>query len=176
MRVLFFINHTLLGGVSVITNKNMADAYLSKEKIEELSQRLEKMRTDERIKIADRLKKAKEHGDLSENFEYTQAKEDQEKLERDILELEHLLKNAQIITRSKNKSVVSVGLTVTLSNTKGVEMAYTLVGSEETDPLNNKISNASPIGRALLGKRVGDVVSIKTPKGIVVEYTIVAIE
>lgn len=154
----------------------MADTYLSKEKIEELSQRLEEMRTDERIKIADRLKKAKEHGDLSENFEYAQAKEDQEKLEHDILELEHLLKNARIITKSKNKSVVSVGLTVTLSNTKGVKATYTLVGSEETDPLNNKISNASPIGKALLGKKVGDVVSIKTPKGIVVEYTIVAIE
>jgi transcription elongation factor GreA len=154
----------------------MADIYLSKEKIDELKAQLHELKTAKRIEIAERLKKAKEFGDLSENFEYSQAKEDQEKLERDIMVLENTLKNSQIITKSKNKDVVSVGLTVTLSNGKKEKASYTLVGSEEADPAQNKISNASPLGKALLGKKVGDVAAVQTPKGATIEYTILKIE
>jgi len=154
----------------------MTEAYLSKEKIEELKQKLNVLKTESRIEIAERLKRAKEHGDLSENFEYAQAKEDQEKLEREIFDLENLLKDARVITKSKNKTVVSVGLSVTLKDAKGKVAVYTIVGSQEADPFNNKISNASPIGKALLGKKVGDAVSIKTPRGNEILYTIIAIE
>ena len=154
----------------------MAEAYLSKEKIEELKKKLAQLKTASRIDIAERLKRAKEHGDLSENFEYSQAKEDQEKLEREIFDLENLLKEAHVITKSKNKNAVSVGLTVTLKNKKGITAQYILVGSQEADPFNNKISNASPIGKALIGKKVGERVVIKTPRGMDVEYTIVEID
>ncbi|MFA6495339.1 MAG: transcription elongation factor GreA [Candidatus Paceibacterota bacterium] len=153
----------------------MADSYLSKEKTEELTAKLQRLKTESRIDIAGRLKRAKEHGDLSENFEYAQAKEDQEKLEREIFDLENLLKEAHLITKPKNKSAVSVGLSVTLKDKKGTIAQYTIVGSQEADPFHNKISNASPIGKALLGKKVGERATIKTPRGAEVEYTIVEI-
>lgn len=149
---------------------------MSKEKVEELKNLLNELRTTKRFEIAERLKRAKEHGDLSENFEYSQAKEDQDKLEREIFDLELLLKNARVITKPKSKNVVSVGLMVTIKHKGKEEVTYTIVGSQDSDPTQNKISNVSPIGKALLGKKVGDVVKVKTPKGIEVEYEIVNIE
>ena len=154
----------------------MSNSYLSKEKIEELKEKLKELKTEKRFEIADRLKRAKEHGDLSENFEYSQAKEDQEKLEREIFDLENLIKNSNIITKPKSKGVVCVGLTVTLKQPSKSPVSYTIVGSEESDPFHNKISNVSPIGKALIGKKAGDKVKIKTPKGNEVEYEIVGIE
>lgn len=154
----------------------MAEQFLSKEKVEELRKRLKELQTTKRFEIAERLKRAKEHGDLSENFEYAQAKEDQDKLEREIFDLEILLKNARVITKPKSKNVVSVGLAVTIRPKGKSEVTYTIVGSQDTDPLQNKISNISPIGRALLGKKVGDMVKVKTPKGAEMEYEIVGIE
>jgi transcription elongation factor GreA len=150
--------------------------YLSKEKIQELKLQLQDLKTTKRIEIAERLKKAKEFGDLSENFEYSQAKEDQEKLEMEIYRLEDLVKNAQIITKPHNKSVVSVGLSVTLKSKEKGKITFDIVGSQEADPVNNKISNASPLGKELIGKKVGDHVSIKTPKGSVLEYDILDID
>lgn len=154
----------------------MGEHYVSKEKIEEMKNRLQELKTVRRIEIADRLKRAKEFGDLSENFEYAQAKEDQEKLEREILQLEELIKNARMITKSKNKDVVSIGLTVSLKKEDGTTLTFTIVGSQETDPANNKISNVSPLGKELIGKKVGDVVTVTTPKKGSVRYTIIAIE
>jgi len=155
----------------------MTQQFLSKEKIEELKKRLKELKTAERFKIAERLKRAKEHGDLSENFEYSQAKEDQDKLEREIFDLENLLKNAQVITKPKSKSVVGVGSAVTVkSKGGGGKVTYFIVGSHDADPLQNKISNISPLGKALLGKKVKDVVKVKTPKGTEIEYEIVDID
>lgn len=154
----------------------MADTYVSKEKLQELKDRLVHLKTTERFDIAERLRKAKEFGDLSENFEYAHAKEDQDKLEREIFELENLLKNAHVITKSRNKDNVSVGLCVSVKRIDGTVMDLSIVGSEEADPAHNKVSNASPIGRALLGKKVGDKVTITTPKGTQVEYTILSID
>lgn len=154
----------------------MANSYLSKEKIEELKRKLQELKTEKRFEIADRLKKAKEHGDLSENFEYAQAKEDQEKLEREIFDLENLLKNANIITKPKNKSVVCVGCTVSLKQGSKSPVNYMIVGSQESDPINSKISNVSPIGKAIIGKKPGDKVKVKTPKGIEIEFEIMRIE
>ncbi|HPW34594.1 MAG TPA: transcription elongation factor GreA [Candidatus Paceibacterota bacterium] len=154
----------------------MADQFLSKEKIEELQAHLEALKTTKRFEIAERLKRAKEHGDLSENFEYAQAKEDQDKLEYEIFDLENLLKNARVITRSKNKNVVSVGLSVAIKPKGKNPVTYSIVGSHDANPTENKISNVSPIGRALLGHKVGDVVKVKTPKGEELEYEIVDIQ
>lgn len=154
----------------------MAQAYLSKEKIEELKERLHMLKTEKRFEIAERLKKAKEYGDLSENFEYATVKEDQEQLEREILQLEDLVKNAQVITKSKNKNVVSVGHTVEVESKDRKKHVFTIVGSEEADPLNAKISNVSPLGKELIGKKTGDTVSVKTPKGIVIDYKVLSIE
>ncbi|MFA6136151.1 MAG: transcription elongation factor GreA [Candidatus Paceibacterota bacterium] len=154
----------------------MAESYLSKEKIEQLKGELKELKTTRRFEIAERLKRAKEHGDLSENFEYSQAKEDQEKLEKEIFDLENLIKDAKIITKSKNKNVVSVGLAVTLRQSGKHPVKYAIVGSQESDPVNNKISNVSPIGKAIMGKKVGDKVRVKTPKGIEIDFEIVEIE
>lgn len=154
----------------------MTHSYLSKEKIEELKKELHELKTTKRIELAERLKRAKEFGDLSENFEYSQAKEDQEKLERDISKLETLIKDSHVITKSKNKNVVSVGLNVTVQTKDKKTTTFTIVGSQESDPTNNKISNASPIGKELIGKMVGDHVTITTPKKTTIEYTILAIE
>lgn len=154
----------------------MADTYVSKEKIEELKSRLQILKTEKRFEIAERLKKAKEYGDLSENFEYATVKEDQEQLEREIAQLEEVIKNAHIITKSKNKDIIQVGHTVHISSKEQGTLHLTIVGSEEADPTQNKISNISPIGRELLGKKVGDIVSVKTPKGAVIEYKILSID
>jgi transcription elongation factor GreA len=154
----------------------MTQQFLSKEKIEELKKRLKELKTTERFKIAERLKRAKEHGDLSENFEYSQAKEDQDKLEREIFDLENLLKNAQVITKPKSKSVVGVGSAVTVKSKGGGKVTYFIVGSHDADPLQDKISNISPLGKALLGKKVKDVVKVKTPKGTEIEYEIIDID
>ncbi len=153
----------------------MTDHYVSKEKIEELKETLRILKTEKRIDIADRLKRAKEFGDLSENFEYAQAKEDQEKVEREILQLEDLVKNSQIITKPRNKNIVSVGLTITLQTDQKKNCTFTIVGSQEADPSANKISNISPIGKELIGKKVGDHIQVKTPKGTI-SYTILKIE
>jgi len=150
--------------------------YLSKEKIEELKKHLQELKTTRRFEVADKLKRAKEHGDLSENFEYAQAKDDQERLEREIFDLENLIKNAKIITKSRNKNIVSVGMTVTLKQDGKTISSYTIVGSQESDPVNKKISNVSPIGKALIGKKMGDEVKVKTPKGTEIEFEILKIE
>ncbi len=152
------------------------DQYVSKEKIEELKTKLQVLKTERRFEIAERLKKAKEYGDLSENFEYATVKEDQEQLEREIAQLEELIKNAQIITKAKTKDVVHVGHSVTVESKDKKHHTFTIVGSEESDPENNKVSNISPLGRELLGKKVGDAALVKTPKGMLLEYKILAIE
>lgn len=154
----------------------MTQTYVSKQKIEELKEQLKNLKTEKRFEIAERLRKAKEYGDLSENFEYATVKEDQEQLEREIAKLEEVIKNAKIITKSKNTDVVHVGHTVTLQSKDKKNHTFTIVGSQEADPFNNKISNVSPLGRELLGKKAGDIAIVKTPKGILSEYKILSIE
>jgi transcription elongation factor GreA len=150
------------------------ETYLTKERLEELKNELEDLRTNARMRVADRLKRAKEFGDLSENAEYTDAKEEQEQVERRIFELEEMVKSAVIITKDATRGEVTIGSTVTLQRGKQV-MKYTIVGSEESRPSEGKISNESPIGQALLRKKVGDVVSVKTPGGEV-QFTVAGIE
>ena len=149
--------------------------YISKEKLEELKEKLQKLQTTERFAVAEKLKKAKEHGDLSENFEYAQAKDDQEALEREILELGQLIRDASIITKSRSKNEVAVGHTVVLKDKKGNKMEYMIVGAQDADPTNARISNTSPIGRALLGKKVGEKAVAQTPRGAL-ELTVLKIQ
>ncbi len=124
-----------------------------------------------RTGIAEKIANARDYGDLSENAEYDAAREEQASLETRIAELEDILKNADIIKPTKS-STIKVGSTVSLEN--GKKVSYQVVGPVEADPLEGKISNESPIGAALIGKKVGEKVTITTPKGQVV-YSIEAI-
>jgi transcription elongation factor GreA len=124
-----------------------------------------------RSEIAEKIANARDYGDLSENAEYDAAREEQAMLETRIAELEDILKNADIIKPNKS-STIGVGSTVHLEN--GKKVTYQVVGPVEADPLEGKISNESPIGAALMGKKVGDKVTITTPKGQVV-YSIEAV-
>lgn len=111
--------------------------------------------------VADAIKTAREFGDLTENAEYQSARQEQEKLEARISEINHILLNVKIIAKPKGDSKVQVGSTVTLKN--GTTKKFQVVGTVEADPLNGKISDESPIGQALLGKKLGEKVEIVTP-------------
>lgn len=119
---------------------------------------------ERRKKVAENLKDAREYGDLSENAEYHAAREEQVQVESRLGEIENILKNVKVIEAPNNKSEVELGNTVVLKN-DGSTKELTIVGSVEADPLNNKISDESPIGQALMGKKVGDEAEIKTPNG-----------
>lgn len=148
--------------------------YLTLEKKTELENELNTLKTVRRKEVADALLYAKSLGDLSENAEYHQAREDQANCEERIAHLEQILKNAVIMDKH-HAGVAEVGTTVTvLKKGDKAEKAFTLVGSEEADALSGKISNESPLGSALLGKAKGDTVTVATPKGDVI-YTIKAI-
>ncbi len=116
-----------------------------------------------RSSIADKIAAARDYGDLSENAEYDAAREEQGIVETRITEIEDILQNHSIIQASKG-GTVGIGSTVVLKN-GAKEMTYQVVGSVEADPMNGKISDESPIGQALIGKKVGEEVVIKTPKG-----------
>lgn len=138
--------------------------YLTKERYEELKAELQKLKIEGRMEIADRLKKSKDYGDLSENSEYSDAKDSQAKLEAKIFELEESLKEVIIIKKSLNKDIIGVGSTVEAQ--KGLKIViYTIVGSKESNPDDNLISNESPLGRAFLGRKVGDIVEMDAPSG-----------
>lgn len=115
-----------------------------------------------RGEIAEAIKTAREQGDLSENAEYHAAKDDQERTEARIAELEHILQNVEVISKPRSDSQVRLGSTVKLKG-KSTEKTFQVVGTVEADPLNGKISDESPIGIALLGKKEGEEVEIKTP-------------
>jgi transcription elongation factor GreA len=133
---------------------------LTQAGIDELTQELETL-VAERGPIAEKIKTAREFGDLSENAEYQTARQEQEKLENRISEVEHILHNVEVITKPNGGSKVQLGSMVTLKN--GATKQFQVVGTVEADPLQGKISDESPIGQALLGKKVGDAVEIKTP-------------
>ncbi len=127
--------------------------------------------------IKKEISTARGFGDLSENSEYDEAKNEQAKNETKILELEEKLRNAEIVDESQiDHNVVNIGSTVTVLNKKtGAERVYHLVGTDSVDPKNGKISELSPIGRALIGNRIGAVVDAETPSGIL-SFEILAIE
>ena len=146
--------------------------YLTPEKKVEFEKELITLKTIRRKEIADALEYAKSLGDLSENAEYHQAREDQANCEDRITHIEQILKNA-VLLETHAAGIVSVGSTVTVTK-KGdkSEKTFAIVGSEEADSISGKISNESPLGQALLGKKKGDKVTVHAPKGDV-EYTVV---
>jgi transcription elongation factor GreA len=148
--------------------------YITKENQEELKQELEMRRSTKRQEIKDQLEFAKSLGDLSENAEYHQAREDQGRNEDRISELEHILQTAEVISKSKHTQV-DIGARVTIQKKGSKEdQTYTIVGGEEADIAENKISYLSPIGAAIFGKTVNETVMVDTPKGQV-SYTIISI-
>ncbi|MGD6818195.1 transcription elongation factor GreA [Metabacillus sp. 84] len=140
---------------------------MTKEGKEKLEQELEYMKTVRRKEVVERIKIARSFGDLSENSEYDSAKEEQAFVEGRITTLENMIRNAKIIVEdTSNTNVVALGKTVTFQELpKGDEESYTIVGSAEADPFEGKISNDSPIAKSLIGKQVGDEVSVQTPGG-----------
>lgn len=145
----------------------MAEIWLTPEEIKKREERLEFLKTARRLEIAEQLKIARAFGDLSENAEYDAAKNEQAKNEYDIAQLEEELKHAHVIDEaSLDTTTVNVGATVKMTNMADKnKMAFQIVGSAETDPLQGRISNESPIGKAVLGHKVGDVVEVVTPGG-----------
>ncbi len=136
--------------------------HLTKEGVEELQTELESL-VSQRGPIAERIKTAREFGDLSENAEYSAARQEQERTEMRISEIEHILQNVEIIKKPKGDSKVQLGSTVKLKSDAGKTKEFQVVGTVEADPLNGKISDESPIGIALMGKKEGDSVEISTP-------------
>lgn len=142
----------------------MVAVYLTKERYEEIIAELKALKKSGREAVAEKLKHAKELGDLSENSEYQEAREDQIRLEQKILQLEDILKNYTIIKKETCSEKVEIGCKVKVRKDSDV-ITYIIVGSTEAKPETGFISNESPIGRNLLGKKVGDVVYVTTPKG-----------
>jgi transcription elongation factor GreA len=149
-------------------------AYLTQERYDELAAELRALKTEGRKDIADRLKHAKDMGDLSENFDYQEARDEQARLEQHITQVEELLKSAVIIKRPGGAETVRIGSKVTLEKDKVVS-TYTIVGSNEAEPTAGLISNESPLGRSVLGKKAGATVAVRTPAGETT-YQILAIE
>ena len=147
----------------------MADeVILTKEGKEELEKRLEFLKVTKRAEITERIKTAREFGDLSENAEYDAAKNEQAMIEGEILEIENKLKYAVIIKDGAKKGVVSLGSKVDIfDNDEGVLSTYEIVGTTEADVEAGRISNESPIGNALLGRKAGETLSVVVPAGIV---------
>lgn len=141
------------------------DIHLTQAGVDELKNELQGL-VARRVDVAAKLKAAKEQGDLSENSDYTSAREEQAYVEARIAEIEEILRNVEIIETPTNSKKVALGSTVTLDY-NGNSMVYTIVGSVESDPLENKISDESPIGQSLLGKKVGDTVEISAPSGTI---------
>jgi transcription elongation factor GreA len=154
----------------VVNNK---PTYLSKEGLEKLRQELDEMVSVRRAEVASRIHDAKEHGDLTENAEYEDAKNEQAFVEGKIQSLEGMIKNAVLIDENHSTDHVQIGSTVVVKSDDGQE-TYTIVGSAEASPREGKISNESPVGRALLGHRKGEKVSVSVPAGDFA-YTIVRI-
>ena len=140
--------------------------YLTAEGLASLKSEFEELRTLRRQIVAERIQKAKEIGGTVDNAEYEEAKNEQAFIEGRILTLDNLINNAVIILEQSGPSdIVRIGSKVTVINQKGHRDQYTIIGSAEADPAQGKISNVSPIGKALLGKRVGDVAEVSVPAG-----------
>lgn len=152
--------------------------YLTEEKFAELEKELNFLKTERRKEVAEHLEYAKKLGDLSENAEYHQAREEQAEVEERIRHLEELLKNSSLIKKGGSSAggVITIGTTFRLQKEgDNKSYLYTIVGSEEANLNHGKISNMSPLGSTLLGHKAGDTVKVSTPKGMVT-YTIATLK
>ena len=154
----------------------MEEKFLTPEGLEKIKQELNELKTVKRPALIKRIQEAKELGDLSENADYQSAKEEQSFVEGKIMELENIIKNATVVKKKKNNSVVGINCAVTIKDKNNREFTYTITGSDEADPSQGKISHESPIGEALMGKKAGGEISIKTPNGEIKKFKIIKIE
>jgi transcription elongation factor GreA len=154
------------------------DVILTPEGLEKLKDELQELQTTRRREVAERIKEAREFGDISENSEYDDAKNEQAMLEARIASLEDKLRSASVIdAKELSNDVVRVGSLVNVKDEgSGKSLQYTIVGSTEANPSENKLSNESPVGKALLGNKRGDVVSVTLPNGKARELKITKID
>ncbi len=150
---------------------------LTAEGLKKIEQKFEYLKSVRRREVAERIKQAIEFGDISENSEYEDAKNEQAFIEGEIITLEKMLRNSKVIDEHEIKTdVVSIGVTVVLKDLEfGDEFEYTLVGSAEADPVEFKISNESPVGQAILGQKIGSIVEVNVPAGIL-KYEVIDIK
>lgn len=153
----------------------MAETLLTIEGLKELEAELEQLKVEGRKEAAEKIKVAKSYGDLSENSEYDEAMNDQAKLEARISEIEHILKTAKVLdVDTLSNENVHIGSTVKLTDKKKKTYTYTIVGFAQADPAVGKISDESPVGKALIGHKKGDKVTVEVPNGTL-EFKIVEI-
>ena len=144
----------------------METTFLTADGVRKLEEQLEHLKTVARKEIANQIRIAREFGDISENAEYDEAKNEQARIEGEIVQLEKKLRSATVIDEANiDRSVVGLGTTVELEDNEKNKYSFTIVGSTEANPLNGRISNESPVGAALLGHFKGDVLDISTPAG-----------
>ena len=149
---------------------------LTEEGLAKLEDELQDLKVNRRKEVAAKIKEAREQGDLSENAEYDAAKDEQRDIEIRIEEIEKILKNAEVVSsKDVDANAINIGSTVRIKDlSSGEEMQYKIVGSTEADILGGKISNESPVGAALIGKSVGDVVDVETQAGVL-QYKVLEI-
>jgi len=153
------------------------EVLLTQEGLKKLEEELENLKSVKRREVAERIKIAIGYGDISENSEYEDAKNEQAFIEGRIITLEKMLRNARIINSDEvDTNTVSVGSTVILEDLEfGDKVEYTIVGTAESDPFQNKISNESPVGKAIIGQQKGATVDVQVPAGII-QYKIIDIK
>lgn len=161
-------------GVNQMDKKNI----LTYEGLKKLEDELQNLKVVKRKEVAQKIKEAREQGDLSENAEYDAAKDEQRDIELRIEEIDKILKNAEVVVEEDvDNDAVNIGCSVRLKDIEfDEEMVYKIVGSTEADVLGNKISNESPVGVALIGSKAGDIIEVETPNGEVVKYEILEIQ
>lgn len=146
------------------------------EGLKALEQELEELKTVKRKECAEKIKEARSFGDLSENSEYDEAKNEQGFVESRIAELEKMLKNVRVLDESElPQDIVAVGSHVFVEDEDGEKEEYDIVGSTEADPARGRISDESPVGAALLGKRGGDTANIVLPNGVAIQYKVLSV-
>ena len=148
---------------------------MSQARYDELKQELDYSKTTRADEVAELIKEARGFGDLSENSEYDEAKNEQGKLYSRIAELEVILQHVVIVDESAASDTITIGCTVTVQGTDGKEASYKIVGSQEADVMSRAISEDSPFGKALMGRKAGDEVTVEAPKGVI-HYRIDSIE
>lgn len=174
------VSHIILGksirygGVTLMVQK---EVILTQEGLIKLEEELDHLKAVKRKEVAERIKVAISYGDISENSEYDDAKNEQAFIEGRVITLEKMLRNAKIIKEDEvDTEAVSIGSTVILKDIEfNDEVKYTIVGSAESNPLENKISNESPVGQALLGKSKGTLIEVNVPAGVI-KYEILDIK
>ena len=154
------------------------DVILTPQGLETLQRELDDLQTNKRREVAERIKEAREFGDISENSEYDDAKNEQMMLEQKIAQLEERLRSAQVINAEDlSTDAVKVGVTVNVKDEKtGDADKYTIVGSAEANPSEKKLSNESPVGKAIMGRKKGETVEVATPRGAKLKFKIMEIK